>query len=74
MNIKVRLFGLFRIDRFKEDIRSIPPGTSAQAVIDDLQLPATMLGIILINDIHAEASDLLSDGDCLTLLPLLDGG
>jgi len=74
MNVKVHLFGIFRIDRLKEQEREYPPGTKVQEVIDDLLIPATLLGIILINGVHAAADDVLTDGDKLTLLPLLDGG
>ena len=74
MNVNIQLFGIFRIDRFKEQQREYPPGTRAQDVIDDLRIPTTLLGIVLINGVHAAADDILTDGDSLALLPLLDGG
>jgi len=74
VKIKVRLFGLFRIDRFKEEVRDYPPGTTAGAVADQLQLPSRHLGTVLIGGVHAGLDDELSDGDELTLLPKLGGG
>jgi len=74
MQITVSLHGVFRIGRFKKNTYTCPPGSTAQNIIDDLQIPAKLLGIILINDSHAVADDILHDGDTLMLLPLLEGG
>jgi molybdopterin converting factor small subunit len=74
MNVKIRLFGVLRIDRFKEEIRTFPPGTSPREVVEGLRFPPHLLGIILINDRHARLDDPLHDGDTLSLLPMLGGG
>jgi len=74
MQITVSLHGIFRIDRFKKETLECPDGSNAQKVIDDLQIPARLLGIILINGTHAKADDILHNGDTLMLLPLLEGG
>jgi len=74
MNIKIKLFGPFRIDRFKEELRVCASGTSVDEIVSQLHLPRQLLGIVLINGRHAEIADTLSDGDELMLLPLLGGG
>jgi len=74
IQIRVILAGLFRIDRFKEDVRSYPAGISVQEVVADLRLPVHLLGIVVINDAHASTEDILNNGDVLALFPLLDGG
>jgi molybdopterin converting factor small subunit len=74
VRVCIKLFGVFRINRFKEEVRSYPPGVSAREVIKDLQLPGHLLGIVVINDVHAGTDDLLRDGDTLSLFPLLCGG
>jgi molybdopterin converting factor small subunit len=74
MNINVRLVGLFRVGRFKEEVLEYPSGTRAVEVIENLKLPKDVLGIILINGVHAGEQDVLKDGDSLSILPLLDGG
>ena len=74
MQITVSLHGVFRIDRFKKEIRKYPGGSDAQKVIDELQIPVKLLGIILINGTHANSDNILHDGDTLMLLPLLEGG
>lgn len=72
--IRVKLFGLFRIDRFKEEVRSYPCGVRVRQVVADLQLPEHLLGIVVINDVHASIDEVLQDGDTLSLFPLLGGG
>lgn len=74
MQIRIKLYGVFRIDRFKEEVRDYPPGTTVREVVEVLRLPGQLLGIVLINGAHAGVDDLLQEGDALTLLPLLGGG
>ena len=74
MEITVSLHGVFRIDRFKQETLDYPEGSSAQKVIDDLQIPTKLRGTILINRVHAIPTDILHDGDTLMILPLLEGG
>lgn len=74
MIITVSLHGVFRINRFKKEDLEYPDDCHTQKVIDELKIPAKLLGIILINGTHAKADDILHDGDTLMLLPLLEGG
>ncbi len=74
MKITVSLHGVFRIDRFKLETLDYPEGSSAQKVIDDLQIPANLRGTLLINHVHATPTDTLHNGDTLMILPLLEGG
>ncbi|NVN99509.1 MAG: MoaD/ThiS family protein [Geobacteraceae bacterium] len=74
MKISIKLIGPFRIGRFKEEVFEYPPATSVQEIVDGLKIPCSLLGIVLINDIHAGVDDLLKDGDTLCLLPFIDGG
>jgi len=74
VKIRIKLAGVFRLNRFKVEERSYPPGTTVREVIADLQLPEHLLGIVVINDVHAGTEDILRDGDILALYPLLEGG
>jgi molybdopterin converting factor small subunit len=74
MRITVRLFGVHRIGRFKEEIRDVPAGSTPRAVADGLQLPSWLLGTVLIKGVHARLDDPLKDGDDVTFLPILGGG
>lgn len=74
MDIRVKLVGAFQIDRFAEESRCYPPGTTIQDVVDDLDLQPGILGIFLVNGKHASAESRLTDQDSLTILPILEGG
>ncbi|MDT8421190.1 MAG: MoaD/ThiS family protein [Desulfuromonadales bacterium] len=74
MEIQIKLYGVFRLGRFKEDKLTLPAGTRAGDVVERLALPRDLLGIILVNGRHSDASSPLEDGDVLSLLPVLDGG
>jgi molybdopterin converting factor small subunit len=74
VKITVRLFGVFRIGRFKEEVAELPAGSTAGAVVERLAMRTQLLGTVLINGRHARLDDPLSDGDELTLLPILGGG
>lgn len=74
MIVTVKLVGVFRIDRFKEQRCSLRCGSRAADVIETLKLSRQLLGIILINGSHAREEDPLQDGDCLTLMPVIAGG
>ena len=72
--VTVLLHGVFRIDRFKEQKAEYPTGTTVMNIVEQLQLPDHILGIVMVNDIHGTTDDQLKDGDTLILLPILDGG
>lgn len=72
--VKIKLAGAFRVNRFEEESREVPAGTTVRQVVDALQLPEGLLGIYVVNDCHANTDYLLSDGDILKILPILDGG
>ena len=74
MQIQIKLVGLFKTDRFETEMRTYPDGAVVRDVVTDLRLPLVHLGIILLNDLHAEMDTPLADGDALTLLPFVDGG
>lgn len=74
MKITVKLYGVFRIGRFRERSQNYPPGTRVRQVVEDLAIPQQLLGIVLLNGEHAGIDDHLRESDVLGLLPLLDGG
>lgn len=74
MKVTIKLVGTFRTGRFKEATREYPPATPVLNLIEEFRIPASLLGTVLINDIHAGVDDYLNDGDTVTLLPFIDGG
>lgn len=74
MQICICLYGVFRRDRFNEAHRELPTATRVREVVASLALPDHLLGIILVNGVHAGLDDVLQEGDVLSLLPMVDGG
>ena len=74
MQITVKLFATLRIGRFRVEIRNYLEGTTVERVIDGLNIPDCQVIITLINGKHAKPEDVLSDGDVLSLLPVVSGG
>ncbi len=74
MRVIVHLVGPFRIGRFKEAVHVYPPGSRVSDVVNELDIPMQLLGIVLINSLHASVDDLINDGDKVCLLPFIDGG
>ncbi len=74
MKIKVKLFGVLRINRFKEEVCEYPDGTDIGAIVEQFKFPDFQLGIILVNDKHATVETPIKDGDVLSLLPVIGGG
>lgn len=74
MVLTIKLYGVFRIDRFKEQQLEFAAGACVDEVVERLQLNRQLLGIILINEQHADINATLVDGDVLALLPILEGG
>jgi molybdopterin synthase sulfur carrier subunit len=74
ITINIKLIGLFQTGRFKLEEQGYPTGTTVGDVVKKLQLPEQHFGIILINGVHAKPETVLTNGDSLTLLPIIDGG
>jgi molybdopterin converting factor small subunit len=74
ITLTIKLYGVFRIARFKEKQLEFAAGVCANEVVELLQLNRQLLGIVLINDRHAEMDAELVNGDTLALLPILEGG
>lgn len=74
MKITIKLYGVLRSDRFKEELCDYPPGSTVQEVLSDLALPEKLLGTVLVNGVHSDKERPLQEGDILTFLPILCGG
>lgn len=74
MKITVKLFATFRVGRFAEETRDYPPGTRVGDIIKEINIPEKEVGMIMLNNRHAEPDQELHDGDNLALFPLVGGG
>ena len=74
MQVTVKLFAHFRINRFNNEIQPIAPDTTVGAIVNGLGIPEEEIGVILINGRHASLDQTVADGDTLSLFPLVGGG
>ena len=74
MNITVKLFASFRMGRFGEQVRSCAEGCTAGYLLAELGIAEADVGVLLANGRHIISSEALSDGDTLSIFPLLGGG
>ena len=74
MKITVKLFAVFRNDRFKVEDREYPNNTTVGDVLASLDIENPELGVALINGRHVTVEQELSDGQTLSLFPKVGGG
>jgi len=74
MQVTIKLFATFRIGRFDVVTRDYPAGTRIADIITELHIPEKEVGMIMLNNRHAELNQELNDGDSLALFPLVGGG
>lgn len=74
MKITVKLFATFRKDRFEIEERTYSEGTTVGQIVDELLIPRTQLGILLVSSRHVDLERVLADGETLAIFPLVGGG
>ncbi|MBN2109079.1 MAG: MoaD/ThiS family protein [Deltaproteobacteria bacterium] len=74
MNITVKLFASFRTGRFAEQRRCCAEGCTAGQVLAELAIAEAAVGVMLVNGKHIASGQALSEGDTLSVFPLLGGG
>ncbi len=74
MKVTVKLFASFQAGRFNKEIRDYPDQTSISSIVQELNIPEEEVGILLLNAVHADFGQSLTDGDILAIFPLVGGG
>jgi sulfur-carrier protein len=74
MLITIKLFATFRQDRFKQERREVPAGTTVADVLSSLAIAPEEVGMIFVGGRHAEIDRPLADGDIVAIFPLVGGG
>lgn len=74
MKITVKLFASFRDGRFKEEDQEHQDGITLRQIVAQTGISSAELGMTLVNGCHATMDKTLSDGDCISLFPMLSGG
>ena len=74
MKIELRLFATLREKRQKVTTLEVPEGTSAEELVDSLEIPQSEIAILMINGRHSKLNAILQDGDVISLFPPVGGG
>lgn len=74
MHITVKLFAQFRKGRFVEQQRDCPAHTNVAGIVQELGIDEPEVGLIMLNNRHAELSTELQEGARLAIFPLVGGG
>ena len=75
MEITVKLFAYFRDGRFKEAASCFfDEGTTPQEVITSLGIDMDDVGVIMVNNRHADSDSCLQQDDVLAVFPKIGGG
>jgi molybdopterin converting factor small subunit len=74
MKITVKLFAIFRNDRFKIEDQEYPNETTVGDVLTSLGIDHPELGVALVNARHVTIATVLTDGQTLSLFPKVGGG
>lgn len=74
MRVTIKLFANFRVNRFSVGTKEYLPGTRVAEIIRELQIAESEIGMIMLNNRHAELEQQLTEGASLSLFPLLGGG
>lgn len=74
MQVTVKLFANFRAGRFVIADREYPSGTRIADVVRELEISEAEIGMIILDNRHAELDCKLDGGESLALFPLLGGG
>jgi hypothetical protein len=74
MTLVVKLFATFRAGRFDVAQREYPPGTSVGDVVDGLGIRRQEIGVLLLSGRHTDLEARPSQGETLSIFPLVGGG
>lgn len=74
MKITVKLFATFRQGREKLQVMELPLGTTAEGILNILNIDKCEVAILLINGRDGEFHRQLEEGDVIALFPPVGGG
>lgn len=70
----VKLFAMFRDNRFKSKECEYPKGTTVGEVVDDLSIARDEIGVLMVNSRHCSLDLVPEEGDQLAIFPVVGGG
>jgi len=74
MKITVKLFATLRDFGPEIEERDVPVDSTVESVINSLNLPEEIPLLTIVNGVHTDPQEMLSEGDVLALFPPVGGG
>jgi len=74
MAVEVRLFATFRNGRFKINKLDLPVGCVVRDVLENVEIPVTEVGVLMVNGKNVGFDQKLSDNDVVAIFPAIGGG
>lgn len=74
MDIEIKLFAMFRKERFAEKTISFSDGALVRDVLTYLKIPQKEVGILLLNGRSARYEQKLNENDSISIFPAIAGG
>ena len=74
MLVQVKLFATFRQRRFDKKSMDLPTTSSVTFLLEQLNIPAEQVGILLVNGRGASVETELSGNDIISIFPAVGGG
>jgi len=74
VSVTIKLFAMFQKGRFTIETRDYPPKTTVEDIVNDLQIPKTEIGVMLVNSRHVDFDYCPDGGAVLAIFPVIGGG
>lgn len=72
--LKVKLFANFQRGRFVTEMRAYEASPTIGEIVDELGIPRSEVGVMMVNGRNAEFGDRPVQGDVLAIFPVIGGG
>jgi molybdopterin synthase sulfur carrier subunit len=74
MQLKIKLFAGFQRGRFAIEKRAYPASPTVGEIVDELAIPRSEVGVMMVNGRNVEFADRPAEGGVLAIFPVIGGG
>jgi sulfur-carrier protein len=74
VQLTIKLFASFQRDRFAVDKRAYPESPTVGEIVDELAIPRSEVGVMMVDGRNVEFDDRPADGSVLAIFPVIGGG
>ena len=74
VQLTIKLFASFQRGRFVIETRAYPESSTVGEIVDELAIPRSEVGVMMVNGRNVEPDHRPADGDVLAIFPVIGGG